>query len=40
MKYVLAEKLLARIMEWTPEVIFEEIPHLLSLASFKYNEYH
>ncbi|MBA7521456.1 hypothetical protein ES705_13563 [subsurface metagenome] len=39
MKDALAEKLLARIMKWTSEVIFEEIPQLQSLASFKYNEY-
>lgn len=39
MRSDLAEKLLARILDWTPEEISTERPLLQALAVFKYNEY-
>lgn len=39
MKDLLAEQLLAKIMEWDPEKIFVERPLLQALADYKYNEY-
>lgn len=40
MKAILAEQLLAKIMEWTPEEISEERPLLQAMANLKYDEYH
>ncbi len=39
MKDILAERLLAEIMEWEPEDISKERPVLQALAEIKYNEY-
>ncbi|GBD86113.1 hypothetical protein BMS3Abin03_00022 [bacterium BMS3Abin03] len=39
MRDLLAEQLLARIMDWKPEEIFDERPLLQALADYKYNEY-
>lgn len=39
MRSGLAEKLLAKTMNWTPEETSRERPLLQALASFKYNEY-
>lgn len=39
MRDVLAEKLLARVMKWTPENVARERPDLQALATFKYDEY-
>lgn len=39
MRVLLAEQLLARIMDWSPEEVFIERPLLQALADFKYNEY-
>ena len=39
MKSALAETLLAKIMEWTQEEVTKEIPFLIAVANFKYNEY-
>lgn len=40
MKAILAEQLLAKIMEWTPEEISVERPLLQAMANLKYDEYH
>lgn len=40
MKDLLAEQLLAKVMSWSPEEIFNERPLLQALADYKYNEYH
>lgn len=39
MRDFLAERLLVKIMEWTPEEISKERPLLQALASFKYDNY-
>lgn len=39
MRDFLAERLLVKIMQWTPEEISKERPLLQALASFKYNDY-
>lgn len=39
MREALAERLLARVMEWTPEDVARERPILQALAAFKYDEY-
>ena len=39
MRDVLAERLLAEVMKWTPEDISRERPDLEGLATFKYDEY-
>jgi hypothetical protein len=39
MRTLLADKLLARIMEWTPEEIDQERPLLQAMANLKWNEY-
>lgn len=39
MKSALAERLLAKVMEWTQEEVTREIPFLIAMANFKYNEY-
>lgn len=39
MRTLLTEKLLAKIMEWSPEEISAERPLLQALAEFKYDEY-
>jgi len=39
MRNTLAEKLLAKIMEWTPSQIDEERPLLQAMADFKLNDY-
>lgn len=39
MRDFLAEKLLVKIMDWSPEEISTERPLLQALASFKYNDY-
>jgi hypothetical protein len=39
MKDQLAEQLLARVMNWTPEKLAEERPLLQALAAYKYDEY-
>jgi hypothetical protein len=39
MRTQLAEKLLVRIMEWSPRIIMKERPLLQALATFKYDEY-
>lgn len=39
MRIALAERLLVKIMEWTPEEVQEERPMLQALANFKYDEY-
>ncbi len=39
MRSTLAERLLAKIMEWTPSQIDQERPLLQALANFKLNEY-
>jgi hypothetical protein len=39
MRIALAEKLLVKIMEWTPEEVQTERPMLQALANFKYDEY-
>lgn len=39
MRDYLAEKLLVKIMKWSPEEISKERPLLQALSSFKYNEY-
>lgn len=40
MKTALAEELLVKIMEWTPEEVSSERPFLQAIASFKYDSYH
>lgn len=39
MRILLTERLLARIMEWSPEKVSEERPLLQALAEFKYDQY-
>ena len=39
MRDFLAERLLVKIMEWSPEEISDERPLLQALASFKYDNY-
>lgn len=39
MKEALAEKLLARVMGWTPEDVARERPDLQAIASYKYDDY-
>src|SRR5262245_33261724 len=39
MRDALAERLLANVMEWTPEDVAEQRPILQALAAFKYDEY-
>ena len=39
MRDLLAEQLLAQVMSWSPEEIFNERPLLQALANYKYNEY-
>jgi hypothetical protein len=39
MRDALAERLLANVMEWTPEDVARERPVLQALAAFKYDEY-
>lgn len=39
MRDALAERLLANVMEWTPQDVARERPVLQALASFKYDEY-
>jgi len=39
MRVTLAEQLLAKIMEWSPEEVSNERPLLQALANFKYDEY-
>ena len=39
MKEALAEKLLARVLQWGPEEMSQERPVLLNLAAYKYDEY-
>lgn len=39
MRDVLAERLLARVMKWTPEDVARERPDLQALATYKYDEY-
>ncbi|MCL4457085.1 MAG: hypothetical protein M1147_11190 [Nitrospirae bacterium] len=39
MREALAERLLARVMEWTPEDVARERPILQAMATFKYDEY-
>src|SRR2546425_11792077 len=39
MKEALAEKLLARVMGWTPEDVARERPDLQAIALYKYDEY-
>lgn len=39
MKTELAERLLAKVMNWGPEDVAEERPKLQALASFKYDDY-
>lgn len=39
MKAELAERLLAKVMNWDPEDVAEERPKLQALASFKYDDY-
>ncbi|MEN9998007.1 MAG: hypothetical protein RI922_997 [Bacteroidota bacterium] len=39
MRTILAEKLLSKIMNWDSDEVTSEIPLLLALASFKYDEY-
>ncbi len=39
MRDALAERLLARVMDWTPEDVARERPVLQALASLKYDEY-
>ena len=39
MKEALAERLLAKVMAWTPEDVARERPQLQAMASYKYDEY-
>jgi len=39
MRDALAERLLAQVMEWTPEDVARERPILQAMAAFKYDEY-
>jgi hypothetical protein len=39
MRDILAERLLARVMEWGIEDVARERPDLQALAAFKYDEY-
>src|SRR5690348_1118303 len=39
MRSTLAEKLLAKIMDWTPDQIDQERPLLQAMANLKWNEY-
>jgi len=39
MRDVLAERLLAKVMKWTPEDVAGEMPDLQALATYKYDEY-
>ncbi len=39
MRDILAERLLAQVMNWSIEDIAEERPDLQALAAFKYDEY-
>jgi len=39
MREALAERLLAQVMEWTPEDVARERPILQAMAAFKYDEY-
>lgn len=39
MRDVLAERLLAKVMKWTPEDVAREMPDLQALATYKYDEY-
>lgn len=39
MKEGLAEKLLARVLQWDQEVTSQERPYLLDMAAYKYDEY-
>jgi hypothetical protein len=38
-KDALAEKLLARVLQWTPDDVAQERPVLQALTAFKYDEY-
>lgn len=40
MKAILAEQLLVKVMNWTPEEITKERPLLQAMANLKYDEYH
>lgn len=40
MRDKLAERLLAKVMNWTPEDVGRERPILQAMASYKYDEYH
>lgn len=39
MREVLAERILAKVMKWTPEDLAREMPDLKALANYKYDEY-
>jgi hypothetical protein len=39
MRDVLAERLLARVMNWKPEDVARERPDLQEMATYKYDEY-
>jgi hypothetical protein len=39
MREALAERLLAQVMQWTPEDVARERPLLQAMAAFKYDEY-
>jgi hypothetical protein len=39
MRDILAERLLAEVMKWTPEDVARERPDLQAIATFKYDEY-
>ena len=39
MREALAERLLAQVMNWTPEDVAEERPLLQAMAALKYDEY-
>jgi len=39
MRAILAERILAKVMKWKPKDVAREMPDLLALASYKYDEY-
>ncbi len=39
MRDILAERLLAKVMKWSPKDVAREMPDLQTLASYKYDEY-
>lgn len=39
MRDILADRVLAEVMRWSPEDVARERPHLQALATFKYDEY-